>query len=79
MVQNEENKDSKKVIKREGKVIEALPNAFFKVALDDGKEIMGFLSGKMRLNRITILPGDRVTLEMSPYDDSKGRIVYRLK
>ena len=79
MVQNEENKDSKKVIRREGRVIEALPNAFFKVALDDGKEIMGFLSGKMRLNRITILPGDKVTLEMSPYDDNKGRIVYRLK
>lgn len=79
MVQNEENKDSKKVIRIDGRVIEALPNAFFKVALDDGKEITGFLSGKMRLNRITILPGDKVTLEMSPYDDSKGRIVYRLK
>ena len=79
MVQNEENKDSKKVIRREGRVVEALPNAFFKVVLDDGKEIMGFLSGKMRLNRITILPGDKVTLEMSPYDDGKGRIVYRLK
>lgn len=79
MVKNEDNKDSKKVIRIEGRVIEALPNAFFKVVLDDGKEIMGFLSGKMRLNRITILPGDKVTLEMSPYDDSKGRIVYRLK
>ena len=79
MVQNEENKDSKKVIRIEGRVIEALPNAFFKVVLDDGKEITGFLSGKMRLNRITILPGDKVTLEMSPYDNNKGRIVYRLK
>ncbi len=79
MVQNGENKDSKKVVRQEGRVIEALPNASFKIALDDGKEIMGFLSGKMRLNRITILPGDKVTLEMSPYDDSKGRIVYRLK
>jgi translation initiation factor IF-1 len=68
------------VIKAEGRVIEALPNAFFRVVLNDsGKEIMGFLSGKMRMNRITILPGDRVTLEMSPYDESKGRIVYRLK
>lgn len=67
------------IIKREGKVIEALPNAFFKVVLDDGKEIMGFLSGKMRMNRITILPGDKVLLEMTPYDESKGRIVYRLK
>ena len=71
--------DSKKIIKIEGRVIEALPNAFFKVLLDDGKEVMGFLSGKMRLNRIKILPGDKVTLEMSPYDDKKGRIVYRLK
>jgi len=67
------------VIKREGRVTEALPNAFFRVTLDDGKEIMGFLSGKMRMNRITILPGDKVLLEMSPYDDGKGRITYRLK
>jgi len=70
---------SNQVIKKEGRVIEALPNAFFKVVLSDGKEIMGFLSGKMRMNRITILPGDRVNLEMSPYDEGKGRIVYRLK
>lgn len=67
------------IIKKEGRVIEALPNAFFKVVLPDGKEIMGFLSGKMRMNRITILPGDRVSLEISPYDEGKGRIVYRLK
>ena len=71
--------DSKKTIRVEGRVIEALPNAFFKVVLNDGKEILGFLSGKMRMNRITILPGDKVTIEMTPYDDSKGRIVYRLK
>lgn len=67
------------IIKKEGRVTEALPNAFFKVQLDDGKEIRGFLSGKMRMNRITILPGDKVLLEVSPYDESKGRIVYRLK
>ena len=67
------------VIKKEGRVTEALPNAFFRVVLTDGKEIMGFLSGKMRMNRITILPGDKVTIEMSPYDNEKGRIVYRLK
>lgn len=67
------------VIKKEGRVIEALPNAFFKVVLEDGKELLGFLSGKMRMNRITILPGDKVSLEISPYDDKKGRIVYRLK
>lgn len=59
--------------------MEALPNAFFKVLLGDGREITGFLSGKMKMNRIKILPGDKVTLEMSPYDDKKGRIVYRLK
>ena len=73
-----EDKNSQ-IIKKEGRVIEALPNAFFKVVLPDGKELMGFLSGKMRMNRITILPGDRVSLEISPYDESKGRIVYRLK
>ena len=70
---------SNQVIKKDGRVIEALPNAFFKVVLTDGKEILGFLSGKMRMNRITILPGDKVSIEMSPYDESKGRIVYRLK
>jgi len=77
MTQNEGKKDQ--IIKKEGRVIEALPNAFFKVILGDGKEILGFLSGKMRMNRITILPGDRVTVEMTPYDEGKGRIVYRLK
>ena len=73
-----EGKNSQ-IIKKEGRVIEALPNAFFKVVLEDGNEIMGFLSGKMRMNRITILTGDKVLLEMSPYDNKKGRIVYRLK
>lgn len=67
------------VVKKEGRVIEALPNAFFKVVLSDGKEILGFLSGKMRMNKITILPGDKVSMEISPYDEGKGRIVYRLK
>jgi len=84
MVENEGKNNQ--VIKKEGRVTEALPNAFFRVVLTDstpgvgqGKEIMGFLSGKMRMNRITILPGDKVSIEMSPYDESKGRIVYRLK
>ena len=77
MSTNETN--SNQVIKTEGRVTEALPNAFFKVVLTDGREIMGFLSGKMRMNRITILPGDKVSIEMSPYDSEKGRIVYRLK
>ncbi len=71
--------DNKKIIKLEGRVIEALPNAFFKVLLADGREVHGFLSGKMKLNRIKILPGDKVTLVMTPYDDKKARIVYRLK
>lgn len=74
---NEEKNNQ--IIKKDGRVIEALPNAFFRVVLSDGKEIMGFLSGKMRMNRITILPGDKVSLEISPYDEGKGRIVYRLK
>jgi len=69
----------KKTIRKDGQVLEALPNTFFKVQLTDGKQILAFLSGKMRMNRITILPGDKVTVEMTPYDDSKGRIVYRLK
>jgi len=73
-----EGKNSQ-VIKKEGRVIEALPNAFFKVVLEDKREIIGFLSGKMRMNRITILQGDKVSLEFSPYDENKGRIVYRLK
>jgi translation initiation factor IF-1 len=77
MTPNEGKKEQ--AIKKEGRVTEALPNAFFKVVLTDGKEILGFLSGKMRMNRITILPGDKVSIEMSPYDESKGRIVYRLK
>ena len=70
---------TKKTTRREGQVTEALPKTFFRVKLDDGKEIMAFLSGKMRIHRITILPGDRVTVEMTPYDDEKGRIVYRLR
>ena len=77
MAQSEEKKSQ--IIKLEGRVTESLPNTFFKIALDDGREIMGFLSGKMRMHRITILPGDKVSVEMTPYDESKGRIVYRLK
>ena len=63
----------------EGVVLESLPSTLFKVALDDGREILGHLSGKMRLHYIKVLPGDRVRVEMSPYDDTKGRIVHRLK
>jgi translation initiation factor IF-1 len=63
----------------EGRVLEALPNTFFKIILDDGREILSHLSGRMRLHYIKVLPGDRVRVEMSPYDETKGRIVHRLK
>jgi len=64
---------------QEGVVLENLPSALFKVKLDDGREILAHLSGKMRLHHIKVLPGDRVRMEMTPYDETKGRIVHRLK
>jgi len=67
------------VIEVEGKVTETLPNAMFRVELDNGHEILAHVSGKIRMHYIRILPGDRVTVEMSPYDLSKGRITYRFK
>lgn len=60
-----------------GVVSEALPNTQFKVILEDGREILAHLAGKMRLYRIKVMPGDKVKLEMSPYDTTKGRIVFR--
>lgn len=63
----------------EGTVIENLPNTLFRVKVDDGKVILCHLSGKMRINYIRILPGDRVRVEMTPYDLNKGRIIFRLK
>ncbi|AXJ00113.1 bacterial translation initiation factor 1 (bIF-1) [Cyclonatronum proteinivorum] len=66
-------------IKQEGTIVEALPNAQFKVKLDNGHEILAHVSGKMRMFYIKILPGDKVTVEMSPYDLTKGRITYRYK
>ncbi|MCH8494733.1 MAG: translation initiation factor IF-1 [Balneolales bacterium] len=66
-------------IKQDGTILEALPNAQFKVKLDNGHELLAHVSGKMRMYYIKILPGDRVTVEMSPYDLSKGRITYRYK
>lgn len=66
-------------IKQEGVVTDALPNAQFRVELDNGHEVLGLLSGKMRKFFIRIIPGDRVDIEMSPYDLTKGRIVYRYK
>ncbi|AYF92360.1 MULTISPECIES: translation initiation factor IF-1 [Apilactobacillus] len=67
------------VIEIEGKVTETLPNAMFRVELENGHEILAHVSGKIRMHYIRILPGDRVTVEMSPYDLSKGRITYRYK
>jgi len=66
------------LIQAEGTVIETLPNTTFKVKLDNGYEVIAHLSGKLRLNFIKILPGDRVKLELSPYDLSRGRITYRI-
>jgi translation initiation factor IF-1 len=70
-------KETQEVIRTEGVVLEALPNTTFMVKLDAGHELLSYVSGKMRMNYIRILPGDRVVLEISPYDPTKGRIVYR--
>lgn len=67
------------VIQVEGKILENLPNATFRLQLDNGHELLGYISGKMRMNYIKIMPGDRVLVEISPYDLKKGRIVYRYK
>ncbi|BCV23121.1 translation initiation factor IF-1 [Moorella sp. Hama-1] len=67
------------VIEVEGKVIEPLPNAMFRVELANGHRVLAHVSGKIRMNFIRILPGDRVTVELSPYDLNRGRIVYRYK
>ncbi len=67
------------LIKVDGVILETLPNATFKVKLENGHEVLAHISGKMRMNFIRILPGDKVTVELSPYDLSKGRITYRFK
>jgi translation initiation factor IF-1 len=67
------------VIEVEGKVLEPLPNAMFLVELSNGHKVLAHVSGKIRMNFIRILPGDRVTIELSPYDLTRGRIVYRFK
>ena len=67
------------VLEVEGTVIDALPNAMFKVELVNGHQILAHVSGKLRMNYIRIVPGDKVTVEMSPYDLSKGRITWRAK
>lgn len=67
------------VIEAQGSVTETLPNAMFRVKLDNGHTILAHISGKMRMHFIRILPGDRVTVELSPYDLTRGRITYRFK
>ncbi len=67
------------VIEVEGRVIEPLPNAMFTVELENGHKVLAHISGKMRMNFIRILPGDRVMVELSPYDLNRGRITYRFK
>ncbi len=66
-------------IEVEGKVVEALPNAMFRVELENGHRVLAHVSGKMRMNFIRILPGDKVMLQLSPYDLNRGRIIYRVK
>lgn len=66
-------------IEMQGEVLETLPNAMFKVRLENGHTILGHISGKMRMHYIRILPGDRVTVQLTPYDLTKGRIVFRSK
>lgn len=63
----------------DGKVLEALPNAMFKIELENGHKVLGHVSGKMRMHYIRILPGDKVSVELSPYDLTRGRITYRAK
>ena len=75
---NEENM-AKDVIELEGTIIESMPNAMFKVKLENDHEILAHISGKIRKNFIRILPGDKVKVEMTPYDLTKGRITFRLK
>ena len=67
------------VIEVEGKVLEALPNAMFQVELENGHVVLAHVSGKIRVNFIRILPGDKVTIELTPYDLTRGRITYRFK
>jgi translation initiation factor IF-1 len=67
------------VIEVEGTVVEPLPNAMFRVELENGHKVLAHISGKMRMNFIKILPGDKVTVELSAYDLTRGRIIYRVK
>ncbi len=73
-----QEREKEKGIVMEGEVVEALPNGMFRVKLESGHEVLAHISGKMRINFIRILPGDKVRVELSPYDLTRGRIVYRL-
>jgi translation initiation factor IF-1 len=77
MSESEAKVNKKGFLEMDGEVIDLLPNTTFKVMLENGHEILAHLAGKMRMYKIRILPGDKVTIEMSPYDMSKGRITYR--
>ena len=80
MAKNKEKTSQKEEgIEVEGSVVETLPNAMFKVKLDNDHEVLAHISGKMRMHYIRILPGDRVLVELSPYDLTRGRVVYRYK
>lgn len=78
MTEKDKTISSKDFIEMQGEVLELMPAASFKVALENGHEILAHLSGKMRMNKIRILPGDKVKIQISPYDLTKGRITYRL-
>lgn len=78
-LQSFKNMAKQALIKQDGTIIEALSNAMFRVRLENGHEILATISGKMRMHYIRILPGDKVGVEMSPYDLSRGRIIYRYK
>lgn len=79
MAKKKEEIQKEKGIVIEGTILEALPNAMFRVQLDTGHEVLAHVSGKMRMHFIKILPGDKVLVEISPYDLTKGRIIYRFK
>lgn len=72
-------REDKELVRLEGAVVESLPNTTFRVKLDNGHEILAHISGRMRVNYIRLIPGDKVVVEMSPYDLTKGRIVQRMK
>ena len=79
LIQEENSLSKEDVIEVEGRVVETLPNTTFKVELENGHQVLAHISGKLRMNYIKILPGDKVKLELSPYDLSKGRITWRAK